>query len=83
MKQELKDSLLEYLGEVMYDIENSPDYFDKSKLKNKSEAIHALLDLPYKEQGFSIYNFAESYKNTLNKIKNGENLDNLNLVQPI
>lgn len=45
MKQELKDLLLEYLGELMYERDNSNDYFKKKFIQADINAIERLLGL--------------------------------------
>ena len=49
-KQLIKD-LCTYLGELDYIIENSKDYLERGEHEKKREAIHILLDLPYKVKG--------------------------------
>lgn len=48
MNEQLIKELCTYLGELDYIIENSKDYFERVKAEEKREAVHAILDLPYK-----------------------------------
>lgn len=50
MKQELKDLLLEYYGELLGEHEYSNDYFIKVKISDKINAINLLLNLPKQEK---------------------------------
>jgi hypothetical protein len=50
MKQELKDLLLEYYGELIGEHEYSNDYFAKTKISEKINAINLLLNLPKQEK---------------------------------
>lgn len=45
MKEELKDLLLEHLGELLYNYENNDDYNDKLIAKDKIKAVETLLDI--------------------------------------
>jgi hypothetical protein len=49
MKQELQDNLLEYLGELMYDLDNNKDYFKRLAIENKINAINTLIDMQKRE----------------------------------
>jgi len=50
MLSSTKVALLILLGELLYDFDNSYDYFDKIKIKSKIDAVHTLLDLPLIKQ---------------------------------
>jgi len=51
MNEQLIKILCTYLGELDYIIENSKDYLERGEHEKKREAIHILLDLPYKVKG--------------------------------
>lgn len=46
MKPELKNNLLEYLGELMQQKETTFDWITKDELTRKIRAVNILLDLP-------------------------------------
>lgn len=46
MKETLKLELQAYLGDVMQQIENSYDWFEKRKLERKKQAFEVLLEVP-------------------------------------
>lgn len=46
--KELIKDLCTYLGELDYIIENSKDYLERGQHEKKREAVHVILDLPYK-----------------------------------
>lgn len=48
MNEQLIKDLCTYLGELDYIIENSKDVLERGKYERKREAVHILLDLPYK-----------------------------------
>lgn len=48
MNEKLIKDLCTYLGELDYIIENSKDVFERGKYERKREAVHVILDLPYK-----------------------------------
>lgn len=43
MKEELKDMLLVFLGELMYEKDNTHDWIEKNKVINKINACNLLL----------------------------------------
>ena len=51
MNEKLIKDLCTYLGELDYIIENSKDYFERGQYEKKREAVHTLLELPYKIKG--------------------------------
>ena len=51
MNEQLIKELCFYLGELDYIIENSKDVLKRGEYERKREAIHILLDLPYKVKG--------------------------------
>lgn len=51
MNEKLIKELCTYLGELDYIIENSKDYLERGQHEKKREAVHVLLDLPYKVKG--------------------------------
>lgn len=51
MNEKLIKDLCTYLGELDYIIENSKDVFERGEYERKREAVHILLDLPYKVKG--------------------------------
>lgn len=51
MNKKLIKDLCTYLGELDYIIENSKDVLERGEYERKREAIHILLDLPYKVKG--------------------------------
>ena len=51
MNEKLIKDLCIYLGELDYIIENSKDYLERGQHEKKREAVHILLDLPYKIKG--------------------------------
>ena len=51
MNEKLIKDLCTYLGELDYIIENSKDVFERGEYEMKREAVHTLLDLPYKVNG--------------------------------
>ena len=55
MKQELKDLLLEYYGELIGEHEYSNDYFVKSVITIKFNAINTLLNLPQQNKDNSSF----------------------------
>lgn len=61
-KQLIKD-LCTYLGELDYIIENSKYVFERGEYERKREAIHVILDLPYKVKG---NDFMTLVRNVLN-----------------
>ena len=48
MNEKLIKDLCTYLGELDYIIENSKDVFERVEHERKREAVHIILDLPYK-----------------------------------
>lgn len=48
MNEKLIKDLCTYLGELDYIIDNSKDYREKTEAESKREAVHELLELPYK-----------------------------------
>ena len=48
MNEKLIKDLCTYLGELDYIIENSKDYLERGQYEKKREAVHVILDLPYK-----------------------------------
>ena len=48
MNEKLIKDLCTYLGELDYIIENSKDVLERGKYERKREAVHVILDLPYK-----------------------------------
>lgn len=48
MNEKLIKDLCTYLGELDYIIENSNDVLERGKYERKREAVHVILDLPYK-----------------------------------
>ena len=61
MNQETIDNLLSYYGELMYEHENTKDYFVKRKVLNKMNLINELLELP-KVKGFNLREFINDKK---------------------
>jgi hypothetical protein len=57
MKKELEDSLLIYLGELMYDFENCNSFFDKQKIAIKIDAINILLGTKTKKYSIDLTTF--------------------------
>ena len=51
MNEQLIKDLCTYLGELDYIIENSKDVLERGEYERKREAVHVLLDLPYKMKG--------------------------------
>lgn len=51
MNEKLIKDLCTYLGELDYIIENSKDVLERGKYERKREAVHVILDLPYKIKG--------------------------------
>ena len=51
MNEKLIKDLCIYLGELDYIIENSKDVFERGEYERKREAVHVILDLPYKVKG--------------------------------
>ena len=51
MNEKLIKDLCTYLGELDYIIENSKDYLERGQHEKKREAVHVLLELPYKIKG--------------------------------
>lgn len=51
MNEKLIKDLCTYLGELDYIIENSKDVLKRGEYERKREAVHILLDLPYKVKG--------------------------------
>ena len=50
MKEELKDMLLVYLGELMHQKENTHDWIEKDKVINKINACNLLLGFESKDK---------------------------------
>ena len=51
MNEKLIKYLCTYLGELDYIVENSKDVLKRGEYERKREAVHVLLDLPYKMKG--------------------------------
>ena len=51
MNEKLIKDLCTYLGELDYIIENSKDYIERGQHEKKREAVHTILELPYKIKG--------------------------------
>ena len=66
MNDQLKNELLSYYGELLYDFEHSNDYFDKCKISEKINAINTLLELPQ----VSSQKFQEIIKKIIKNLKN-------------
>lgn len=56
MNEKLIKDLCTYLGELDYIIENSKDVFERGKYERKREAVHVILDLPYRNNNLSYFN---------------------------
>ena len=63
MNEKLIKDLCTYLGELDYIIENSKDYLERGQYEKKREAIHIILELPYKIKG---NDFMSLVRNSLN-----------------
>ena len=63
MNEKLIKDLCTYLGELDYIIENSKDYLERGQYEKKREAVHTLLELPYKIKG---NDFMSLVRNDLN-----------------
>ena len=63
MNEQLTKYLCIYLGELDYIIENSKDYLERGQYEKKREAVHTLLELPYKIKG---NDFISLVRNSLN-----------------
>lgn len=60
MNEKLIKDLCTYLGELDYIIENSKDVLDRGEYEKKREAIHILLELPYKVKGNDFMSLVKS-----------------------
>lgn len=60
MNEKLIKDLCTYLGELDYIIENSKDVLERGEYERKREAVHILLDLPYKVKGNDFMNLVRS-----------------------
>lgn len=60
MNEKLIKDLCTYLGELDYIIENSKDVLERGEYERKREAIHVLLDLPYKVKGNNFMSLVRS-----------------------
>lgn len=54
MKQELKDLLTEYYGELQQRFDNSNGYFERRSLNSRMNAINRLLEVPQVEMKGSL-----------------------------
>ena len=63
MNEKLIKDLCTYLGELDYIIENSKDNLERGQYEKKREAIHTILELPYKIKG---NDFMSLVRNSLN-----------------
>lgn len=75
MNEKLIKDLCTYLGELDYIIENSKDYFERDQYEKKREAVHTLLELPYKIKGNDFMSFVRNIikhedimRNSLNNV---------------
>ena len=63
MNEKLIKDLCTYLGELDYIIENSKDYLERGQYEKKREAIHTILELPYKIKGNDFMSLVRNYLN--------------------
>ena len=63
MNEKLIKDLCTYLGELDYIIENSKDYLERGQYEKKREAVHTLLELPYKIKGNDFMSLVRNYLN--------------------
>lgn len=76
MNKKLIKELCTYLGELDYIIENSKDVFERGEYERKREAVHVILDLPYKAKGNNFMSLVRSVLNLEHTMENNLALHN-------